>query len=205
MLAVPSVTDRILQASVTLILDELLDPFMSDASFGYRPGRSVEHAVARVMTYRLWGSRWVVDGDIEAYFDEIPHGPLMKTLEQHIQCMSTLQLIKNWLSSFSRSGHGIAQGSPLSPLLANLYLDDVDKKIHTRRARLVRFADDFVLLSRTEALANKAKQRIEKLLEEKGLRLNDAKTKIISFSDGFEFLGYIFRDGYPLTQRQEVA
>lgn len=167
-LAIPTVADRIIQASVTLALDEMVDPLMSDASFGYRRGRSVQHAVARVMTYRLWGSRWAVDGDIDSYFDSIPHKALLSELEPYMRCSRTLQLVASWLSAFSKAGRGIAQGSPLSPILANLYLDPVDKKIHTRRARLVRFADDFVLLTQTQALAMKAMDKMQALLEEKG-------------------------------------
>jgi CRISP-associated protein Cas1 len=200
MLAIPSMADRILQASTAQVLDEFLDPTMSDASFGYRRGRSVEHAVARVTTYRLWGSAWVVDGDIHAYFDSIPHDALLASLSSNIRCDATLRLIALWLANFGTAGCGIAQGSPLSPLLANLYLDPVDKAIHTRRVRLVRFADDFVLVTRSQARAIWAKVEMARLLGPKGLRLNHEKTRVVSFAEGFEFLGYLFKDGYPLAR-----
>lgn len=194
MLAVPSVGDRVLQTSTALVLDELLDPQMSDASFGYRRGRSVEHAIGQVMTYRLWGSEWVVDGDIQSYFDSIPHDQLLRELGARIECQETIALIACWLRTFGSRDRGIAQGSPLSPLLANLYLDPVDKAIHRRRVRLVRFADDFLLVTRTHDRAVRAKGRMAALLLERGLRLNDRKSRIVSFAEGFEFLGYSFND-----------
>ncbi len=204
-LAIPGMADRVLQTSVAMVLEELLDPTMSDASFGYRRGRSVEHAIARVMTYRLWGSTWVVDGDIQAYFDSIQHSLLLASVAPTIGCDATLALIAHWLTVFGTAGRGIAQGSPLSPLLANLYLDPVDKSIHSRRVRLVRFADDFVLVTRTQSRALWAKAEMARLLGARGLQLNHEKTRIVSFAEGFEFLGYLFKDGHPLARSSQAV
>jgi CRISPR-associated protein Cas1 len=201
LLAIPCVADRLLQTAVAIVLDELLDPVLSDASFGYRRGRSVEHAVGRVMTYRWWGRNWAAAGDIEACFDSIPHGRLLSELEALIGCRRTLAVIAQWLRTCAVSGSGIAQGSPLSPLLANLYLDPIDKAIHRKRVRLVRFADDFVLLTRTQAGARWARERMEQLLAAKELRLNPEKTRIVSFSEGFEFLGYVIKDHCAVVRR----
>jgi CRISPR-associated protein Cas1 len=191
-LAIPTVLDRVAQAAAAAVLDELFDPVMSDASFAYRRARSVQHAIGRVVTYRLWGFHWIVDGDVERFFETVPHPPLQVQLTEHLPCARTLRLIGLWFASFSRDGVGLAQGSPLSPLLANLYLTPVDHAIHSKRVKLVRFGDDFLLLTKSRAAAEWAYARMETLLAERGLRLNAAKTSVKSFADGLEFLGYQF-------------
>lgn len=198
-LDIPSVLDRVAQASVAAVLDEQLDPLMSDASFAYRRNRSVQHAIGRVVTYRLWGFGWLVDGDVERFFETVPHPHLQVQLTGHIPCARTLRLIGLWLAGFSRDGVGLAQGSPLSPLLANLYLTPVDHEIHSKRVKLVRYGDDFLLLTKSRGAADWALARIETLLGERGLRLNAAKTGVKEFAKGFEFLGYRFTaDGHVI-------
>jgi CRISPR-associated protein Cas1 len=200
-LAVPTVLDRVVQASAAAVLDEIFDPLMSDASFAYRRARSVQHAAGRVLTYRLWGFNWIVDGDVERFFETIPHPALQVQLTQHLPCAKTLRLIGLWLAGFSRDGVGLAQGSPLSPVLANLYLTPIDHAIHSKRVKLVRFGDDFLLLAKSRAAADWAYARMETLLAERGLRLNAAKTAVKSFAEGFEFLGYSFTaDGQHVTR-----
>ena len=202
LLGVPGVADRVLQSATALVLDELLDPLMSDASFAYRRGRSVEHAVARILTYRYWGGVWVVDADIADYFGSVQHGRLLAELSALVPCPATMALVEAWLSTFSDSGVGIAQGAPISPLLANLYLDPVDKAIHSRKVRLVRYADDLVLVTRSEGAARWARARLAGLLAERGLRLNLDKTSIVSFADGFSFLGYHFKGTMALPAKR---
>lgn len=196
-LSIPPVRDRVVQAAVAAALDRIIDPHLSDASFAYRRGRSVAHAVGRIVTYRLWGAVWVLDGDIERYFDTIPHAPLVARLQGHVACRRTLALIEGWLASFEKCGIGtacgVAQGAPVSPLLANLYLDPVDKAIDTRRTRLVRYADDFVVLCAERRRVEQARDRLERLLTAHGLTLHPAKTRITSFAEGFNFLGHHFR------------
>lgn len=192
-LAIPCVRDRVAQAACTMALNALLDPMMSDASFAYRPGRSVEHAAGLVTAYRLRGYHWAVDGDIETYFDTIPHDGLMVRLGQDVRCRATLAHIERWLKGWSQQGCGVAQGSPLSPLLANLYLNDLDHIIDRKETRLVRYADDFLILTRTRAEAEKAHVRMGQELAALSLRLHPEKTAIRNFREGVGFLGLRFR------------
>lgn len=191
-LAIPPVVDRVAQTAAALVLTPLLDPEMHDDSFAYRPGRSVQMAVARVAQYRRQGYDWVVDGDIERYFERVPHERLLERLAHAVAEPAVLDLIELWLESFSDMGLGLPQGAPLSPLLANLYLDDVDERIATRGVRLVRFADDFLLMCRSAAAAEGARDRMAALLAEHGLRLHPDKTRIVPFEQGFRFLGHLF-------------
>lgn len=207
-LAIPPVRDRVVQTAASLVMDRIIDPRLSDASFAFRRGRSVAHAVGRVTTYRLWGSDWVLDGDIERYFDTIPHDRLMDRLRDHIRCARTLALVRAWLWRFAKDqgfdGCGVAQGSPISPLLANLYLDPIDRAIDRRRTRLVRYADDFVVLCQRRSDAERAQQTLAALLAAEGLRLHPDKTRVTSFAEGFEFLGYRFL-GPVITSTGDAA
>lgn len=191
-LAIPPVVDRVAQTAVAQVLTPLLDPQMHDGSFAYRPGRSVAVAVARVAEHRRQGFGWVVDGDIERYFERVPHERMMACLARAIDEPPLLDLIELWLESFSAMGLGLPQGAPLSPLLANLYLDDIDDRIAARGVRLVRFADDFLLMCRGEVAAADARDRMAALLAEHGLRLPPDKTRIVPFEQGFRFLGHLF-------------
>jgi CRISPR-associated protein Cas1 len=190
-LTIPSVVDRIAQASTALVLGLILDREMEPSSFAYRPGRSVSHAIARISQLRRDGYRYVVDGDIVRYFDNIPHEPLISLLDRHVPSTRLVDLIALWLDSFAPEGRGVPQGSPLSPLLANLYLDRVDEEIEGRGIRLVRYADDFVILCKEEHAAHGALARMAKLLAEAGLSLHPEKTAIRSFDQGFRFLGHV--------------
>lgn len=191
-LAIPCVVDRVAQTATALTLGPVLDPEFNEASFGYRPGRSVEQAVARVRHWRDQGYLWVVDGDIKRYFENVPHDPLLARIEERIGEGPLSLLIALWLETAAPAGRGLPQGSPLSPLLANLYLDTVDDAIAGKGTRLVRFADDFVLLCRERERAEAALTRIAELLARHGLELNPDKTRIISFEQGFRFLGQLF-------------
>lgn len=199
-LDIPPIQDRIAQAAVAEILTPLLDAEFEDASFAYRPGRSVMQAIQRVAKHRRDGFRWVVDGDIQRYFERIPHDRLLARLERSVDDAPLLDLIGTWLEHHSLAGRGLPQGSPLSPLLANLYLDDVDEAIMGRGLRLVRFADDFVILCKNEAMAEDALARMAALLAEHGLELNAARSRITSFDQGLRFLGHLFVKGMVVKE-----
>jgi len=202
-LSIPSVIDRVAQSAASLILTPLLDAEFEDASFGYRPGRSVQMAVARVATLRRQGYGWTVDGDIEAYFDNVPHRRLLARLERSVDCAKTIDLVARWLEAYSETERGLPQGGPISPLLSNLYLDDIDEGLDGKGMRLVRFADDFLIMCNSELAAAQAHDKVARLLKEAGLRLNPEKTRITRFEEATRFLGHLFVRGMAMPSEYE--
>lgn len=199
-LAIPTVRDRVLQTAVTRVLSPELDREFEHASYAYRAGRSVQMAVARVAHYRDQGFQWVVDADIQAFFDEVSHSILVEKLRRTLVDHSLIPLIELWLAAIIQPVEGqqyllqkgIPQGSPLSPLMANLYLDDFDEALLGENLRLVRFADDFLILCRDQEEAEAALDLTEEVIDGLQLRLNADKTRITSFEEGFKFLGVDF-------------
>lgn len=191
-LAIPSVVDRVAQTAAATALAPLIDQELEDSSFAYRAGRSVQQAVERVRALRQAGHLYLVDADIERFFEQVPHDRLMARLGESMTDGPTTRLVSLWLEHASPGGRGLAQGSPLSPLLANLYLDRLDEAFDARGARIVRFADDFVILAESRAGAEAALAKVAHLLAEHGLALNREKTRITSFDQGFRFLGHLF-------------
>ena len=199
-LAVPAVRDRVLQTSVAEALTPLAEHHAEDASFAYRRGRGVQHAVARLERLLREGWRWVVDADIEKFFDQIDHARLQALLATLLPAEPRLlALIGLWLCAPVRDNGvdqprdaGVPQGSPLSPLLSNLYLDELDETLLDANHRLVRFADDFVVLARSREQADAALELTRSTLERLALRLNPTKTRVIHSDQGFEFLGWSF-------------
>ncbi len=198
-LSIPCVRDRVLQTAVAQALTPIFEAEFEDCSFAYRPGRSVDRAVARIVSLRDEGYRWVVDADIDDFFDEIDHALLMAEVEKLVSDHSILGLIRSWIKAETLNsqgevhpGKGIPQGSPLSPLLANLYLDHLDEALLKRGLRLVRYADDFIVLCRNREKAEEALELSEDVLKALELDLNEAKTRIVEFDQGFRFLGVQF-------------
>lgn len=213
-LAIPSIIDRVGQTAVAEVLMPILDAQFADASFAYRPGRSVQQAVQRVSQLRKQGFDWVVDGDIERFFDNVPHEPLLGKLEEALAetggNAEIIDLISLWLEAAGEAlatPHcGLAQGSPLSPLLANLYLDAIDDAFaEDKSTRLVRFADDFVILCRRPDDAQEALEDMRRRLSAHGLALHPEKTRIVDFDRGFRFLGHLFVRSMVLQQPAEKA
>jgi CRISPR-associated protein Cas1 len=193
-LAIPSVRDRIAQAALASALDAAFDPVMSSASFAYRRGLSVQHAAALVAFWQLRGYGYALDGDIESFFDCVPHAGLMAMLSGLGVCPQSAAIVQLWLSGHAKAG--LPQGSPLSPVLSNLYLLPFDKGIESKRFRLVRYADDFLVLTRSRPEAEAAKQRAITLLAQLGLTLSPAKTRIAKLSEGVNFLGLSIKGGW---------
>jgi CRISPR-associated protein Cas1 len=199
-LCIPAVRDRVLQTAVSCVLTPLLEKEFEDASYAYRAGRSVPMAVARVAHYRDQGFQWVVDADITTFFDEISHQLLLEKLRRTLPDTTVLPLIELWLGATVHPEHGqpyllekgVPQGSPISPLLSNLYLDDLDEALLDENLRLVRFADDFLILCRSREDAEEALDLTEDVVEALKLRLNLDKTRITHFDQGFQFLGVNF-------------
>jgi CRISPR-associated protein Cas1 len=197
-LTIPCVRDRVAQSAVAQKLGAALDAEMDDASFGYRPGRGVADAVKRVETLRRRGFVWTLDADIDDFFDSIPIDALVTRLLDWITDGPLIDLVALWLEQAAVQGRGIAQGSPLSPLLANLYLDRLDETMSAGGLRIVRYADDFVVLAKDRPAAEAAKTRVEKLLADHGLGLDPDKTRIRSFDDTLRFLGHAFVRGWAM-------
>jgi len=196
-LAVPSVRDRVAQGAAAAVLGEAFDGRLAEGSFAYRPGRSVEHAAGLVTAFRLQGFVHVLDGDIADFFDGVPHAAVIACLRPHVD-IRVRRLVGLWLAGFGRrrwirAARGLAQGSPISPLLANLVLDPVDRALSGGRVRFVRYADDFLLMARSRPAAEAAGRRLVAELAALGLSLNPAKTRLTTFADGVDFLGLHFR------------
>lgn len=204
-LAIPPVRDRVIQTAVATALTPILDPQMEDCSFAYRPGRSVAMAVRRVSRYYREGYRWVVDGDIDDYFDSVPHQPLLEIIRRYVPDAKLIDLIALWLRRHAPQGRGLPQGSPLSPILSNIYLDEVDEGIAGQGVRLVRFADDFVILCKGQQRAGQALEQVATLLRGHGLSLDPVKTRLVSFEQGFKFLGHLFVRSLALKQQDWEA
>ena len=212
LLAVPTVRDRVLQTAVAQVLGPILDPTFEEESFAYRPGRSVRDAIATVIAARDSGYTCVVDADIEAFFDNIPHVELLEKLAPALPDQSVQPLIKTWLgapiktgSGFIRQERGVPQGSPISPLLSNLYLDAFDETLAAdEMRRLVRYADDFVILAADNHTAELALEDAGIWLAGAGLAINFDKTRITNFEQGFTFLGVRF-EGNAVRAEDESA
>ena len=188
----PCVRDRIVHGALAGVLTPLLDAEFEPGSFGYRPGRGVRQAVDRLGFLRRKGFTHVVDADIERFFERVDHAMLLDRLAQSMHDGPLMQLIAHWLEHSAPGGRGLAQGSPLSPLLANLFLDRLDEALSRDGLAIVRYADDFVVLARSPEGAEAALSRTRRLLAARGLALNEAKTRVTDFDAGFRFLGHAF-------------
>ena len=182
LLRIPPVIDRILQGAANMILIPLLDRSMHKGSYGYRPGRSVHMALRELRRCR----GWVLDGDIEIFFDSVAHAPLQRELRRHLSCRATLRLIDLWLQSFGP--RGLAIGAPISPLLANIALGPLDIAL-SKYGRLIRYADDFVVVCPDQPTAEAAQNEAARVLRAGGLRLHSDKTRILPPETPFDFLG----------------
>jgi CRISP-associated protein Cas1 len=202
-LSIPCVRDRVAQSSVAVLLTPLLDAEFEDGSYGYRPGRSVKQAVEHVRRLRADGFIWTVDADISRYFDTIPHEKLMDRILRSITESPLTELIGRWLETSADGGRGVPQGSPISPLLANLYLDDLDEALSGRGLRIVRFADDFVVLTKDRDGAERALADARRLLADQGLALNAEKTRIRGYDDSLRFLGHLFVRSWLMIDTQK--
>jgi group II intron reverse transcriptase/maturase len=198
-LCVPTVRDRVAQTAVDLIVRPVFEAEFEDSSYAFRQGRSVRDAVKKVCELRDQGYRWLVDGDIQSCFDSIPHDRLLERLSRMPLDTDVLDLFALWIRTEVYDGHvlkvperGIPQGSVVSPLLANLFLDELDESLALFDQAIVRYSDDFLVLCRDEARAEGALEVTDSLLESLGLELNREKTSITHFDQGFKFLGALF-------------
>jgi CRISP-associated protein Cas1 len=198
-LGIPAVRDRVLQTAVAQTLEPRLEDEFEACSYAYRRGRSVRMAVERIGILQRQGYRWVVEADIEKFFDCIPHEKLLAELRELAPDDELLALVRQWLICPVRDGEhlipvslGVPQGAPISPPLANLYLDHLDEALLDEGHALVRYADDFVVLAKTRDRAEAALELSAQVLQDLELRLNPHKTRIVDFDTGFEYLGHNF-------------
>jgi len=203
-LRIPCVRDRVVHTAIANSLSTILEPEFEDESYGYRPGRSVAMAVNKVAYLRRQGFTCVVDADIYRFFDNVFHDRLLEKLSNHVG-ERTCQLVSTCLASFSSEGTGLAQGSPLSPILANLYLDGFDESVSACGFRLVRYADDFVLLTRTVAEAHDGLAHVNEELARIGLSLNTQKTRVLDHEESFAFLGKRFLRSLVFDEARDKA
>jgi group II intron reverse transcriptase/maturase len=196
-LCIPAVRDRVVQTAVHHVIAPVLEREFEDCSFAYRKGRSVKQAVYCIKEYFDQGYRWVVDADIDAFFDSVDHDLLLAKARKYIMDGNILRLIELWIKaevwdgkSISVLTKGIPQGSPLSPILANLFLDEFDEALLARGCRLVRYADDFIVLCKSPEKAEVALALTNKVLESLLLKLDEGD--VVSFDEGFKYLGVTF-------------
>jgi RNA-directed DNA polymerase len=186
MLGIPTVLDRLIQQALLQVLSPLYDPTFSDASFGFRPGRSAHDALDRAKEHVAAGYRWVVDMDLEKFFDRVNHDVLMSRIARRVKDKRILKLIRVFLQAGIMEGgvtsprsEGTPQGGPISPLLSNILLDDLDKELERREHRFVRYADDCNIYVRSQRAGERVLDTIERFLQ-KRLRLvvNRAKSSV---------------------------
>jgi len=199
-LGVPVVADRVVQQAILQVLDPLFDAYLSERSFGFRKGRKAHHAIATAIRDAKDGYRHVVDADVAAFFDRLDHQVTMSRVQQRVGDGRVLRLIEAFLKAgvyeagvVTVPQQGTPQGGVISPWLANLVLDDLDKALESRGFRHVRYADDFVVLCTTPEEAKIAKAFVEEVLGQLKLSLHETKTRLTDFREGFDFLGFRFR------------
>jgi len=196
-IGVPTLNDRVLQRAALQALLPRLDRKFLACSYGYRPRRGVAQAVAQVIHYRDRGLGWLLEADIDDCFGSLDHAILRDLLRREIRDARVLALMDGWLEvgrAQADEPRGIAQGLPISPLWANLYLHEMDWQLVRNRWPLVRYADDFIILTASAAAAERAHEATSQALAALLLRLEPAKTRVSSFAEGFEFLGVRFKD-----------
>ena len=214
-LGIPTVKDRIVQQAVRLVVEPIFEHEFAEGSYGFRPGRGCHDALREVDRLIKEGYTHVVDADLQAYFDTIPHGALMVQVENRISDGRVLDLIRGWLKADILKGseawtpvQGSPQGAVISPLLANIYLDPLDRLMAERGYRMVRYADDFVILCRTREAADTALDEVRTWVNDAGLALHPDKTHVGNCripGQGFEFLGYRFEAGKRFVRKKSLA
>ena len=199
-LGIPSVLDRVIQQAIAQVLTPIFDPGFSDNSYGFRPGRSAHDAVYQAREYIKAGYRWVVDMDLEKFFDTVNHDVLMHRVARKVRDKRVLKLIGKYLRAgvmqngrLQKTPEGVPQGGPLSPLLANIILDDLDKELECRGHRFVRYADDFLIFVRSRRAAERVMTSIKRFIEVKlKLKVNTTKSQVAP-TDQTNFLGFTFK------------
>jgi RNA-directed DNA polymerase len=213
-LGIPTVKDRIVQTAVKFALEPIFEATFRPTSYGFRPGRGCQGALREVAQLIEDGYAFVVDADFESYFDTIPHERLMQRVEERVSDGCILELLHGWLKQDIMQDlqrwtptEGTPQGAVISPLLANIYLHPLDELMAARGYRMVRYADDFVVLCKSREEADAALAEIRAWVADNGLRLHPGKTHIGDCrqrGEGFEFLGYRFEVGRRFVRKKSL-
>ena len=198
-LGIPTAVDRVVQQATAQVLSQIYDESFSDNSYGFRPKRSAHDAIDKVLNYLNEGCEWVIDLDIEKYFDTVNHDKLISILREKVNDKTTLHLIRSFLRAgvmekglTSPTEIGVPQGGPLSPILSNIYLDKFDKELEERGLRFVRYADDCNIFVKSEMSANRVMKSVTSWLERKlFLKVSATKTKVVRPTNS-NFLGFTF-------------
>ena len=212
-LGIPTVRDRVAETALRNVMEPIFERDFAEQSYGFRPQRGAKQALRRVDALLRAGYTWVVDADLKSYFDSIPHEPLLARVQEKVSDGRVIKLLQAYLEQGVMEGlaswtptAGTPQGAVISPLLSNIYLDPLDRLLAERRAELVRYADDFVILCRTEAEAQQALSWVQDWTVRKGLSLHPEKTRIVdaTIRGGFDFLGYHFERGYRWPRAKSI-
>jgi RNA-directed DNA polymerase len=212
-LGIPTVRDRVVQTAVLHVLEPIFEREFGAQSYGFRPNRGCKDALRRVVELLQAGYTMVVDADLRSYFDTISWGRLMKLVEEKVSDGEVIEVLKAMLSQKVMETatswtpeEGTPQGAVISPLLSNIYLDPLDQKMAQAGVEMVRYADDFVILCRSEAEAEEALEEVRQWTAQAGLTLHPIKTRIVNADEqgGFDFLGYHFERGKRWPRRKSL-
>jgi len=212
-LGIPTIRDRVVQTALRNVLEPIYEKDFATQSYGFRPGRGCKDALRRVVELIVAGYTWVVDADLKSYFDTIPHEPLLERVREKVSDGRALELVSAYLKQPVMESHkqwtpegGTPQGAVLSPLLSNIYLHPLDQLMAQEGYEMVRYADDFVILCRSEAEAQRALERVHQWTARAGLNVHPEKTRIVEASagEGFEFLGYHFKQGHKGPRKKSA-
>ena len=198
-LGIPTVLDRTIQQAIAQPISDIYENIFSDYSYGFRPNRSCHDAIKQALIYLNQGNEWVIDIDIEQFFDKVNHDKLIQILREQVNDSTTLNLIRKYLrAGVMENGiekatkTGVPQGGPLSVILSNIYLDKLDKELDERGLRFTRYADDVLIFTKSEKAANRVMNSITKWLEKKlFLKVNATKTKVVKPIRS-KYLGFTF-------------
>ena len=212
-LGIPTVRDRVAETALRNVMEPIFERDFAEQSYGFRPQRGTKQALRRVDALLKAGYTWVVDADLKSYFDSIPHEPLLVRVEEKVSDGRVIKLLQNYLKQGVMEGlaswtptAGTPQGAVISPLLSNIYLDSLDRLLAEREVKMVRYADDFVILCRREAEAHQALSWMQDWTVSNGLSLHPEKTRIVdaTIRGGFDFLGYHFERGYRWPRAKSI-
>jgi RNA-directed DNA polymerase len=211
-LGIPTVRDRVVQTALRNVIEPIFERDFAAHSYGFRPQRGCKDALRQVDELLKAGSVYVVDADLKSYFDTIPHDRLMALVRRKVADSRVLALLQAFLSQGVMDGlarwtpeQGTPQGAVISPLLANIYLDPLDHAMAEQGFAMVRYADDFVILCRSAAEAERALQAVQAWVAEAGLTLHPTKTRVVHADQGFDFLGYHFRGRKHWPRKKSLA